>query len=381
MPRHLFKVSLVFFFLFSCIYASKASSTARRKRGLLSAPLDAISWGTPSSVNDSLSYRSLTRSFKCFMYGGNHRFTKMILQTNSSAEEGVLARGVARSKMANIAPGRGGKHADGGMWIRVNEEKDAGVLRDVYPASQGQDLLVLELLGNKRGGFYVDIGARYWHKGSNTFALDYYYGWNGICVEPDSHFFRGLAINRSCSVICNNPIDSMEGQAVSFSYAMGLTEAKPGHDNGQKITVSMRAIMDKLGKRLAAPTVVDYLSLDVEGAEYQALRGLDFDKYVFLVMSVERPTLQIHLLLIKNGYSWLTQLGDLGSNLGNRQSFTTVNTTSMRYFGECVYIHKSIPKYTELMNRFRPTAVASWRYVVDVKADFLERPPWKRKHE
>jgi len=311
------------------------------------------------------------------MFGANRKFTKMILQTNATAAEGVLARGATRVNGANIAPGYGGKHADKGMWIRVSDKEDGRVPADIYPASQGQDLLVLELLAHKRGGFYVDVGARYWHKGSNTFALDYYHGWSGICVEPDSHFFRGLAINRTCSVICNNPIDSDEGQTVSFSYAIRQTTKKPGHDNGKKITVNMRSIMDKLGKRWHVPAVIDYLSLDVEGAEYSTLRGIDFDRYVFLIVSVERPTLDLHLLLTKHGYSWLTQLGDLGSNLGNRQTLSTANATNMRYFGECVYIHKSLSRYTEFMNKFRPTAVAAWRYVSDIDAAYLERPPWR----
>jgi FkbM family methyltransferase len=311
------------------------------------------------------------------MYGLDHKFIKMILQTNASAAEGVLPRGVARAKSANIPPRGAGNHADSSMWIRVNVNDAKQVPKDVYPASQGQDLIVLELLGNKRGGFYIDIGARYWHKGSNTFALDYYHGWSGICVEPDSHFFRGLSINRTCNVICNNPIDTHAGSQLPFSYAIGQTVSKKGHDHGEKITVNMKTVMDKLGKRIHMPTVIDYLSLDVEGAEFATLKGIDLDRYVFLVMSIERPSLHIHLLLIKSGYSWLTQLGDLGSNLGNRQTFATANSSSLRFFGECVYIHKSLPKYTGFMDKYRPTAVAAWRYVIDVKASYLERPPWK----
>ena len=356
------QILLALCLIISCIYAEKVP----------------ITWGTASRVNDAQVSLS-RRNHKCFMYGLDNKFVKMILQANTSAAEGVLPRGVARTKSVNVPPGGAGKHADSSMWIRVNDN-DATVKKvpkDVYPASQGQDLMVLELLGHKKGGFYIDIGARYWHKGSNTFALDYYHGWNGICVEPDSHFFRGLAINRTCTVICNNPIDMRAGNSLPFSYAIGQTVARKGHDHGEKVTVNMKTVMDKLGKRVRMPTVIDYLSLDVEGAELATLRGMDLDRYVFLVMSIERPTMPIHLLLLRSGYSWLTQLGDLGSNLGNRQSLTTANSSSMRYFGECIYIHKSIPRYKEFMNAYRPTAVAAWRYAVDVKADYLERPPWK----
>jgi hypothetical protein len=36
-------------------------------------------------------------------------------------------------------------------------------------------------MGGKGKGFYLDIGARYWLRQSNTFALDNYYNWSGIC--------------------------------------------------------------------------------------------------------------------------------------------------------------------------------------------------------
>ena len=37
----------------------------------------------------------------------------------------------------------------------------------------------------------------------------------------------------------------------------------------------------------AAPSLIDFLSLDVEGAELDVLKGIDFDKFKFKYMIIE----------------------------------------------------------------------------------------------
>ena len=51
-----------------------------------------------------------------------------------------------------------------------------------------------------------------------------------------------------------------------------------------------------------APEVIDYFSLDVEGAETEILRNFNFNKYTFLCLTVERPTPELNNLLFGNGY-------------------------------------------------------------------------------
>lgn len=38
-----------------------------------------------------------------------------------------------------------------------------------------------------------------------------------------------------------------------------------------------------------APKRIDYMSLDIEGAEYHALKGFDFRRYTIDLITVERP--------------------------------------------------------------------------------------------
>ena len=71
------------------------------------------------------------------------------------------------------------------------------------------------------------------------------------------------------------------------------------------------------------PTRIDYLSLDIEGAEYQAMRSFPFHTYEFSVVSIERPARPLRELLVKMGYFYLCSPGFL--------------------FGEDMFFHKSLP--------------------------------------
>lgn len=248
-------------------------------------------------------------------------------------------------RRVGYAPGQGGRHAilDQGVASVSSPASEWS-----HPASEGQDLLVLSLLDNKRNGFFVDLAARYWQRGSNSFHLETYYDWRGICIEPDNIFARGLTINRTCLVICNNPISDKNGDKVHFNYKIGGFNSR-GNENGEKVTATLQTVLDAA----QAPRVMDYLPLDVEDHEWAVLSKFDFTRYKFLVMTVERPVSTLHSLLTKHGYRWLTQLR------GN--------------FGETVYVHQSIPNLAQKMSKYRPTATHYWR---GTSHEYLLQPKW-----
>ena len=77
----------------------------------------------------------------------------------------------------------------------------------------------------------------------------------------------------------------------------------------KKVTKTLEEVLNSVN----APTVIDYLSLDVEGHEYSILSTFPFDKYKFRCMTVEHnephqgPTQQmlIREILEKNGYKYV----------------------------------------------------------------------------
>jgi hypothetical protein len=46
-----------------------------------------------------------------------------------------------------------------------------------------QDILVLTLLGGKRDGYYLEIGAGFPFYGNNTYLLEQYFNWKGVSID------------------------------------------------------------------------------------------------------------------------------------------------------------------------------------------------------
>jgi FkbM family methyltransferase len=181
----------------------------------------------------------------------------------------------------------------------------------------GQDTWVFgEVFNGKRGGYFVDLGA---HDGvalSNTYLLEKKYGWSGICVEANPETFSQLRRNRGvrCVEAC---LDAGEGW-VEFAKrnAMGgiistETDNKPARDRGGKVvrmrTRTLESVLDENG----APREIDYLSVDLEGAEERVLEGFNFGKYRFRAVTIERPSGALQALLARQGYRLVKEIPGL----------------------------------------------------------------------
>ena len=212
-----------------------------------------------------------------------------------------------------------------------------------FQSGLGQDYWVIHTVFNyKKNGFFVEAGAADGVSGSNSYILEHSYDWTGICVEPNPLFYDELVKNRKC---------------ITSSHCLGEDEEtieyiiKGGHsgivaddtDNAinkppkiinsfqtKNEIISMKTIsLDKLMLYYNAPSVIDYLSLDVEGAETRVFKHFDFSKYTFLCLTIERPTAELNNLLFNNGYHFVkNQLWDT------------------------FYVHESIPNFKLIKKSF-----------------------------
>jgi hypothetical protein len=59
--------------------------------------------------------------------------------------------------------------------------------------------------------------------------------------------------------------------------------------------------------KLILPKIIDYLSIDTEGSEFEILNNFNFNNYKFRIITIEHNynnnRNKIYKLLIKNGYS------------------------------------------------------------------------------
>jgi FkbM family methyltransferase len=183
-------------------------------------------------------------------------------------------------------------------------------LRSETLSQTGQDFWVIgEVFNEMRNGFFVEVGAADGVTLSNTCLLERDYGWMGICIEADPCYFASLKEARSA--ICVNACVDGTAHEVEFAqrkllggiHADGL-DNEPGRTSGESYsTVRMmtRPLVEILREQLAPP-LIDYLSIDVEGAEERILGSFPFESYRFHCMTVERPKPALRKVLADNGY-------------------------------------------------------------------------------
>jgi FkbM family methyltransferase len=169
------------------------------------------------------------------------------------------------------------------------------------PALHGIDRTIERYLG-PAPGFFVEAGANDGFQQSNTYALERIHGWNGVLVEPVPELAREAARERAarvfnCALVARGfPDDSLtlrygglmtvvagarEDEHEWVGAAHAVAQEEPEH----AFAVAARTLSSILDEVDA--TQVDLLSLDVEGYEAEALRGLDFDRHAPRLLIVE----------------------------------------------------------------------------------------------
>ena len=186
-----------------------------------------------------------------------------------------------------------------------------------------QDLNVLKFYKLKTNGFFVEIGAADGIELSNTYLLERYVNWKGICVEPNPNNYSKLVLNRPNSICCDKAIYNETGLILDFDIAnnsevlSGISShitnvwKRDVDNNKTTIQIETLSLTDLLDKN-NAPSFIEYLSLDTEGSEYEILKNFNFNKYIFGLIDVEHnyqePTrTNIRELLLGNGYIFIGQ--------------------------------------------------------------------------
>lgn len=131
----------------------------------------------------------------------------------------------------------------------------------ITPSQAWQDLFVLAMLDGKKDGSYVEIGANHPIHGSNTFALNRYFNFNGLSIDIEdfsSHWYRERP---ACNFVCKD--------ATTIDYA----------DLFDKLNIS---------------TQTDYLQIDVDPPEISlaVLKRLPLDTHRFSVITFETDVWQ-----------------------------------------------------------------------------------------
>ncbi|XP_059479132.1 uncharacterized protein LOC132198877 [Neocloeon triangulifer] len=153
---------------------------------------------------------------------------------------------------------------------------------------------ILSLLKNKTNGFFFECGAFDGETFSNSLALEKYFNWTGLLVEGSPKNVKVLLTKKRRSWISPTCLSTTrKSMKVTFLDSTNTGKILGGANHSvakppkygsvvQSFCVPFNTLMKVLDIKH-----IDYLTLDVEGPEYEILQTIDFKSVTIDVMAVE----------------------------------------------------------------------------------------------
>jgi FkbM family methyltransferase len=212
---------------------------------------------------------------------------------------------------------------------KINKYKDMmSKLNKNYYSQHGEDSLLLNIFKNKTEGFFVEVGCVDGKRFSNTLYLENI-GWNGLCIEPQKEYINYLKINRPDSKIIHCAVGSENKKKIEFYADKRGSLSSLDKSREQNLKRDYKTFtgytrqdveMKTLNKIFEQNNVknIDVISIDIEGAEIQALEGLDIPKYNPKVFILEFSSITQFIKLL---YVMVTEGYHLGFIVGTNLFF------------------------------------------------------------
>lgn len=145
--------------------------------------------------------------------------------------------------------------------------------------------------------------------------LEKKFRWSGILAEPAKKWHHDLYKNRTAKIETKcvwktsgeilkfkETSEAELSTIASFANSDKLQESRKSGTVYDVETISLEDVLNEHN----APCLIDYLSIDTEGSEFEILKNFNFSKYKFRIITCEHnyteARQQIYQLLTKNGY-------------------------------------------------------------------------------
>ncbi|HEX4792955.1 MAG TPA: FkbM family methyltransferase [Humisphaera sp.] len=153
-------------------------------------------------------------------------------------------------------------------------------------SQHGEDRIVRDYFGG-RAGVYVDVGANYPIKISNTYLL-YRHGWRGLTIEPNPRLSQRHRRFRPRDIHLNMGVSSTPGELTFYEFDVaGLSTFDPdrmrevmswGGVTMREYKVRVQPLSELVPQHLGQQPV-DLLSVDTEGHDLSVLQSADWTQF------------------------------------------------------------------------------------------------------
>jgi FkbM family methyltransferase len=169
-------------------------------------------------------------------------------------------------------------------------------------AMDNEDTVVLNYFKDRKNGFYVDVGCYHPIHRNNTHLL-HKQNWSGINIDTSQfsidlfNYMRPKDLNYNCAI-------SDKNENIKLFYQKELSQLSTT-EKGQAESVFQGNIKEKemqaftldevLNRDRYKKSKIDFLDIDVEGADLKVLKGLSFDKFKPELICIEIHEKEVEL--------------------------------------------------------------------------------------
>ena len=195
--------------------------------------------------------------------------------------------------------------------------RDIGYSSALVFSQFGEDLFLASYFADQPAGFWVDVGAFHPILLSTTYLL-HRKGWRGINVEPNPEGYAELVKHRPTDINLNCAISSTEHQVdfICDGVFSGIDDSTHlFHDrnpHAKRIRIDAKRLTDLLRVHVPTGKPIDFLSVDCEGHDLEAIRSNDWAAFRPRVVLVEdhsqRTDTELDCEMERHGYVYYCRL-------------------------------------------------------------------------
>ncbi len=157
-------------------------------------------------------------------------------------------------------------------------------------SQEGEDQILRRIFEKKPTGFYIDVGAHHPRRFSNTY-LFYIQGWNGLNIDAMPGSMISFSKDRPRDINIEVGIGLNECQLDYFvfnepalnGFSKELSDERHDPDSvyqiNKTIKVNVLPLSTVLNSNLPTGQSIDFMSVDVEGLDFEVLKSNDWTKY------------------------------------------------------------------------------------------------------
>ena len=186
-------------------------------------------------------------------------------------------------------------------------------------SQEGEDMVLRRLFEKQKTGFYVDVGAHHPKRFSNTYFF-YKLGWRGINVDAMPGSMIAFNRMRPRDINIEKPVSNKKQLLTYYAFnepalngfSKELSEERDGKGSYfVKFTkdIETSTLEEILDNNLPKVQSIDFLSIDVEGLDFNVLKSTNLEKYHPKVILVEILNSSLADIQVSKIYKFLTDAG------------------------------------------------------------------------